>query len=196
MHTNASKTIRIVYLQEHEYISQLKEEVCKDGSGNLLPICKMKKLVFEDYNHYQFNFGGQIADFIDSVAKIVIVAGSCNDIVLIDDNRTYDFHTAIDVIKNREWTKQKEAIRTIEHYSRLVLEGDSCVINTISLAQKKDHESAMENLICEKRDYEDNILWDFTSLESADITDTKVSILQCTIYWRMQRSLHQVINHY
>lgn len=177
LHTNASKTIRIVYLQEHEYISQLKEEVCKDGSGNLLPICKMKKLVFEDYNHYQFKFGGHIADFIDSVAKIVIVAGSCNDIVLIDDNRTYDFHTAIDVIKNREWTKQKEAIRTIEHYSRLVLEGDSCVINTISLAQKKDHESAMENLICEKRDYEDNILWDFTSLESADITDTKSKYL-------------------
>ena len=64
LHTNASKTIRIVYLQEHEYISQLKEEVCKDGSGNLLPICKMKKLVFEDYNHYQFNFGGQIADSV------------------------------------------------------------------------------------------------------------------------------------
>ena len=57
------------------------------------------------------------------------------------------------------------------------MEGDSCVINTISLAQKKDHESAMENLICEKRDYEDNILWDFTSLESADITDTKSKYL-------------------
>ena len=35
----------------------------------------------------------------------------------------------------------------------------------------------MENLICEKKDYEDNILWDFATLESANITDSKSKYL-------------------
>lgn len=172
LHQNASKTIRIIYFQKETKIDALKDELTLDSNGNIIPIAKMKKLVFEDYNEYQFNFGGQIADFIDSVAKIVIVGGSSGEITTVDDKRTIDVNAAIAIIKNREWTKQKEVVRTIEHYSRLVCEGETSVIRTIGLSQAEDYHKALFDIICDADDYEDNICWDFTSVVEPSVTDT------------------------
>ena len=68
-------------------------------------------------------------------------------------------------------TKQKETIRTIEHYSRLVTEGDSCVFKYITKSIDEDYDNALTNMICSRSDFDDNICWDFTSVDSAFVTD-------------------------
>lgn len=171
LHNNAKKTLRILILQKDEKIDILKNEICNDSAGEVLPIVKLKKLVFDYYDDYQFNFGGQIADFIDSVAKILITGGSCGDITCYDENLTLDFKSVVDTIKSRDWTKQKETIRTIDHYSRLVTEGDSCVLRSISKSIEDDYNNALTDMICPKSDYDDNICWDFTRVDSASVTD-------------------------
>ena len=172
LHEDAAKTLRIVYFQANEKIDALKNELCMDSNGNITAIAKLKKLVFEDYNTYQFNFGGQIADFIDSLAKIVIAAGSCGELAGTNEDRTIDVNSAIAIIKNREWTKQKEVVRTIEHYSRLVNEGDTCVVKTISNSQAKEYRDALCDLICKAEDYDDNICWDFNNVIESSVTNT------------------------
>jgi len=152
LHNNAKKTLRILILQKDEKIDILKNEICNDSAGEVLPIVKLKKLVFDYYDDYQFNFGGQIADFIDSVAKILITGGSCGDITCYDENLTLDFKSVVDTIKSRDWTKQKETIRTIDHYSRLVTEGDSCVLRSISKSIEDDYNNALTDMICPRVD--------------------------------------------
>ena len=100
LHEDAAKTLRIVYFQTNEKLNSLENELCTDYNGNLTAIAKLKKLVFEDYNSYQFNFGGQIADFIDSLSKIVIAAGSCGELGSVNEDKTIDVNTAISIIKN------------------------------------------------------------------------------------------------
>lgn len=172
LHEDAAKTLRIVYFQANEKIDALKNELCMDPNGNITAIAKLKKLVFEDYNTYQFNFGGQIADFIDSLTKIVIAAGSCGELAGVNEDRTIDINSAIAIIKNREWTKQKEVVRTIEHYSILVNEGDTCVVKTISNSQTKEYKDALCDLICKAEDYDDNICWDFNNVIESSVTTT------------------------
>ena len=171
LHNNSKKTLRLLIFQKDDKIDILKNEICYDSAGEVLPIVKLKKLVFDHYDDYQFNFSGQIADFIDSVAKILIAGSSCGDITGYEENRTLDFKSVIDTIKSRDWTKQKETIRTIEHYSRLVTEGDSCVLKYLSKSIDEDYDNALTNIICSRSDYDDNICWDFTSVDSAFVTD-------------------------
>lgn len=171
LHNNAKKTLRFLILQKDVKIDILKNEICNDSAGEVLPIVRLKKLVFDYYDNYQFNFGGQIADFIDSVAKILITGGSCGDITCYEENSTLDFKSVVDTIKSRDWTKQKEVIRTIDHFSRLVTEGDSCVLKSISKSIEDDYNNALTDMICPKSDYDDNICWDFTRVDSASVTD-------------------------
>lgn len=170
LHKDGAKTLRIVYLQQDEKIDELKAKLTTDDNGELLPIAKLKKLVFGDYDNYQFNFGGQISDFIDSVAKIVIAGCACEDMVA-DDDDTYEIVSAIEHIKDREWTKQKEVVRTIEHYGKLVCEGENSVIRRIKDKSESDYNDALSVAICQKNDYDDNITWDFNTACDATIND-------------------------
>lgn len=170
LHENGKKTIRFIYLQQNDQIDSLIKDITYQGDEQIA-VARFKKLVFEDYDDYQFNFGGQIADFIDSVAKIAIIGCSNGDIVNVQDDNTITINSVIEIIKNRDWTKQKEVIRTIEHYEKLVCEGENSVLQRIETEAQKDYNESLEDAICEKNDYCYNIPCDFSKVYDATVTD-------------------------
>lgn len=181
LHRKGNETLRIVYLQQNDKIDDLKERITKDGE-NVLPVVKYQKLTFENIDDYQFNFGGQITDFIDSVAKIVIVGNSCGDMSSLN-GKTMDIKDAIRIIKDREWTKQKEVVRTIEHYEKLVCEGDNSVVKRVEQKSLEDYDSALSKAICDKADYEDNIPCDFMEVVDASVNDNISKYLALVYIW-------------
>lgn len=171
LHEKAKKTLRIVYLQDNEKIEALKDRITKDGD-ELLPIAKYKKIVFELFDDYKFNFGRQIQDFIDSIAKIVIAGCDCGDLYSAN-GMSCEVNSIIDKIKDNSWTPQKEIRRTIEHYEKLVCEGDNAIIKAIKLKSQIDFEGALAKAVCDASDYEDNIPCDFTKVVDGKVTDSR-----------------------
>ena len=171
LHENARKTLHIVYLQESEKIDLLKNRITRVGD-ELLPIAKYKKIVFELFDDYKFNFGRQIQDFVDSVAKIVIAGCACDDIYSLN-GLTYEVRDVITKIKDSSWTPQKEIRRTIEHYEKLVCEGDNAILKAVKSKSLIDYEDALSKAICDASDYEDNVPCDFTKVIDGKITDAR-----------------------
>jgi hypothetical protein len=181
LHRKGNETLRIVCLQQNDKIDDLKERVIKDGE-KLLPVAKYQKLAFENIDEYQFNFGGQISDFIDSIAKIVIVGCDCGDMTSIN-GKTMDIKDAIRIIKEREWTKQKEVVRTIEHYEKLICEGENSVLKRVEEKSLEDYDSALAKAICDKEDYEDNIPCDFMKVVDVSVNDNISKYLALFYIW-------------
>lgn len=171
LHENARKTLHIVYLQESEKIDLLKNRITRVGD-ELLPIVKYKKIVFELFDDYKFNFGRQIQDFVDSVAKIVIAGCACDDLYSLN-GLTYEVRDVITKIKDSSWTPQKEIRRTIEHYEKLVCEGDNAILKAVKSKSLIDYEDALSKAICDASDYEDNVPCDFTKVIDGKITDAR-----------------------
>lgn len=171
LHENARKTLHIVYLQESEKIDLLKNRITRVGD-ELLPIAKYKKIVFELFDDYKFNFGRQIQDFVDSVAKIVIAGCACDDLYSLN-GLTYEVRDVITKIKDSSWTPQKEIRRTIEHYEKLVCEGDNAILKAVKSKSLIDYEDASSKAICDASDYEDNVPCDFTKVIDGKITDAR-----------------------
>ena len=171
LHENARKTLHIVYLQESEKIDLLKNRITRVGD-ELLPIAKYKKIVFELFDDYEFNFGRQIQDFVDSVAKIVIAGCACDDLYSLN-GLTYEVRDVITKIKDSSWTPQKEIRRTIEHYEKLVCEGDNAILKAVKSKSLIDYEDALSKAICDASDYEDNVPCDFTKVIDGKITDAR-----------------------
>ena len=172
LHQNAKKTLRVVYLQESEKIDNLKDKLTK-FEDNLLPIAKYKKIVFELFDDYNFNFGRPIQDFIDSLAKILIVGCENGDIIYSSTDMIYRVRSIINKIKDSSWTPQKEIRRTIEHYESLVCDGDNAILKIIREKSLKEYEEALDKAICDSSDYEDNIPCDFTRVVDGKVTDTR-----------------------
>ena len=171
LHQKAKKTLHVVFLQDNENIEALKNRITKDGDV-LLPIAKYKKLVFELFDDYKFNFGRQIQDFIDSVAKIVIAGCACGDLYS-PNGMTYEVRDVITKIKDSSWTPQKEIRRTIEHYEKLVCEGDNAILKAVKLKSQEVFEDALAKAICNASDYEDNIPCDFTKVVDGKVADPR-----------------------
>ena len=171
LHENARKTLHIVYLQESEKIDLLKNRITRVGD-ELLPIAKYKKIVFELFDDYKFNFGRQIQDFVDSAAKIVIAGCACDDLYSLN-GLTYEVRDVITKIKDSSWTPQKEIRRTIEHYEKLVCEGDNAILKAVKSKSLIDYEDALSKAICDASDYEDNVPCDFTKVIDGKITDAR-----------------------
>ena len=170
LHQDGQKTLKFVYFQQNEKIDSLIDDVLYDD-GEMISIAKYNKLVFEDFNNYQFNFGGQISDFIDSVAKIAIIGAESNEITQVSDDNIVSITSVIEQIKNREWTKQKEVVRTIEHYEKLVRDGENAVLNMIEKDSLEKYNESLGSAICDISDYQYDIPYDFTQLYDASITD-------------------------
>ena len=171
LHENARKTLHIVYLQESEKIDLLKNRITRVGD-ELLPIAKYKKIVFELFDDYKFNFGREMQDFVDSVAKIIIAGCACDDLYSLN-GLTYEVRDVITKIKDSSWTPQKEIRRTIEHYEKLVCEGDNAILKAVKSKSLIDYEDALSKAICDASDYEDNVPCDFTKVIDGKITDAR-----------------------
>ena len=159
-HENAKKVVRIVYLSDNEYIEDFRKEILFNEDDENIPVAKLKKVDIRNFDSYQFNFGGQLSDFIDSLCKIAAIgvangelAESEDDCILIKD--------VLDAISDRNWTPKKEIARTIEHYSKLLTEGDNAVINSICALSEKEYLGHLENKVCSRSDYDDRSMdWD------------------------------------
>lgn len=156
-HENANKVIRIVYLADSEHIENFKNDILyyADDENENIPIAKLKKIDIRNFDSYQFNFGGQISDFIDSLCKIALVGVSNGDLNEDEDN-CIDITEVIDAISDRNWTPKKEIVRTIEHYGKLLSEGDNAVINSICTLSNKEFMDSLESKVCSRNDYDDN----------------------------------------
>lgn len=168
LHRDGEKTLKFIYFQQNDKIDSLIEDALY-VDGEMMSIAKYNKLVFEDFNNYQFNFGGQISDFIDSVSKIAIIGTESCEISLASEDNIVSITDVIELIKNRDWTKQKEVVRTIEHYEKLVRDGENAVLSTIEKDSMEKYNESLGSAIC--RDYSYNIPYDFTQLYDASITD-------------------------
>lgn len=175
LHEKAKETLNIVYLQEDVKLDSLKERVTGNDKG-ILPIAKYKKIEFELLDDYKFNFGRQIQDYIDSIAKIAIVGCSCGDLISLNGT-TIEIKEVISRIKDSSWTPQKEIRRTIEHYEKLVCEGENAILRAIKSKSLKDYEEALSKAICDVSDYEDNIPCDFTKVIDGKVTDKRSKCL-------------------
>lgn len=159
----AKRIVRVVWLDD-----AMIDGGCEAGLSSAL--LKLKKISFSRFDEYQFNFGGQIADYIDSIAKIAIIGVDDGEIAISDkyegneDFPIVELQDIIDRIKTREWTKQKEVARTIEHYAKLVRDGNSSVFSVILKAMECDYRSILESLLCPFSDYGENIEWDFNEV--------------------------------
>ena len=188
LHQDGERTLKFVYLQQNAKIDSLIADVLYTD-GEMIPIAKYNKLVFEDINDYQFNFGGQISDFIDSVSKIAIIGTKSNEIYLASEDNIVSITSVIEVIKNREWTKQKEVVRTIEHYEKLVRDGENAVLSMIEKDSLEKYNASLGNAICDINDYTYNIPYDLTQLYDANITNELSKYL--ALYYVLEKAKTQ-----
>lgn len=156
-HENANKVIRIVYLADSDLIEDFKKDILyyDDDDNDNIPIAKLKKIDIRNFDSYQFNFGGQISDFIDSLCKIALVGVSNGDLNE-DEENCIDITELIDAISDRNWTPKKEVVRTIEHYGKLLNEGDNAVVNSICALSNNEFMDILESKVCSRDDYDDN----------------------------------------
>ncbi len=165
----AQSIIKVVCLRDNEKIQDLWNELSVDWNGEVLPIVRLKKFTFSPIGDYLTNYEAQITDFMDSIAKITLVGHTEQE--LFDGDVT----SVIDTIKVDTWTRKKEDRRTIEHFSKMVLEGDNGLFNVIKKTALDDFERTLESIICQKEDYEDKLEWDFDSIydDNLDVVEAR-----------------------
>lgn len=162
-HENAKKVVRIIYLSDNERIDDFKKEVLFNDDDENIPIAKLKKVDIRNFDSYQFNFGAQLSDFIDSICKIAIIGVANGDLEEGEENCIL-ITDVLDAISDRNWTPKKEIARTIEHYSKLLTEGENAVINSICALSNKEYLENLENKVCSSYDYDEcSMDWDLDS---------------------------------
>lgn len=162
VHKNAKKVVRVVYLAESKCIEKFKKDILHSEDDENTPISKLKKIDIRHFDSYQeIKFRAKISDFIDSLCKIAIVGVSNRD--LKEEDNCILLTDVIDVISDRNWTPKKEIVRTIEHYAKLLTEGDNAVINYISTISNKEYLETLENKVCPRDEYDDYTEWDIDS---------------------------------
>lgn len=163
VHKNAKKVVRVVYLAESECIEKFKKDILYSEDDENTPISKLKKIDVRSFDSYQFNFGGQLSDFIDSLCKIAIIGVENGDLIVDEDDDSIRIMSVANTICDRTWTSKKEIVRTIEHYTKLLNEGDNAVINSICSLSKKEYLETLEEKVCSRNDYDDYTEWDIDS---------------------------------
>lgn len=163
VHRSANKVLRIVYLMDSEDITNFKDNLLLDEDKQLIPIAKLKKIDVRNFDSYQFNFGGQLSDFIDSLCKIALIGSSNGDLDEDDDN-SIPIARILEAIDEHSWTPKKEVRRTIEHYEKLLIEGKNAVVPAICSSSNLEFHEYLQDNICSTDDYDDSTEWDLDKL--------------------------------
>ena len=161
---HGKETMKIVFLGHYDDKDLFADSLIKTTSGDLTPLGKMNKLEVDSYDEYNFKFGGKTCDFIDSIVKISIIGVAKGEIKTSNSDCSYDIEEAMRTIGSSVWSTRKEERRTIEHYSKLVTEGENCTIDTICKNSKSHFMSSMESLICPLSRYNSSLDFDLLSL--------------------------------
>lgn len=159
LHHSANKIVRVVYLKENEQITALKNDFSQLG---ISPVTKLQKLKFSHVRNFISNFEAQVTDFVDSLAKIIIVGNAVRELY------SNDIEYVTDYIKVEGWTRKKEDRRTIEHYSKMIREGDNALLKVIENTAVNEYESALQSLTCNFDEYEEKVEWNFDEVTECE----------------------------
>ena len=177
------KTMKIVFLGDYDNIDTLRNYFLTDANGELNPIGKMNKLTIDTFDSYNFKFGGKACDFIDSIVKITIVGGFKGDMFCSTNDNSFDIEDSIHKVGSSLWSTRKEDRRTIEHYSKLVLEGDNSITETIEKDANSRFLDSMSNLICPINRYNDYSNFELSSLfDESTVSYETLSKFVCLLY--------------
>lgn len=168
-HQDGHIVIRVIYFEFNDKIDEFRNNlIYKDGDVNQPEsIYSLGKIDVVDLESYQLNFGGQIRDYIDSVSQISLIGNSKEESSILrlkKDDNTINLKEVINVIGDRPWTEKKETIRTIEHYRKLLFDGDNSTFKSISKVTNEEYISKLAEAVCNERDFKSNV-WDHTYLD-------------------------------
>jgi len=188
-HKKGEILVRIIYLSENQKISEFKNSLLfiNGDISKPEPLTVLKKIDMVNFESYQLNFGIQIRDYIDSISKIGIIGikkGELNSQDEKKDEATLELRKIIDVIGTRPWTERKETIRTIDHYKKLILEGENSVFKSILRKSQSEYDTELAIQVCDKDKFRNN-LSDYSYLnkiifddaEDYDNFTSKISLL-------------------
>jgi len=176
-HNDGQIIIRVIYFEQNEKIDKFRINLLyKNGDTNEPEVIStLNKIDVVDLESYQLNFGGQIKDFIDSVAQIGIIATSKEEpsiISLKKDDTTISLKEIIHILGDRPWTDKKETIRTIEHYRKLLFDGDNSTFKTIHKIATNEYKVKLENIVCNQSDFRSNV-YEYSYLANVIKDDTE-----------------------
>lgn len=155
-HEKGEIVTRFICFEKNDDIEDFKKYLTVYEKDVLEPAYLLKKIDIVNIDSYQLNFSSQIKDYIDSVAKIGILGRSYDEISdedITSHNGYLDIKEIINIIGKRPWTEKKETIRTIEHYKKMLFEGDNSVINIIQKESLMEYESTLSKKICNRERY-------------------------------------------
>ena len=153
-------TTTVVYFRENEAIDVLKEEIELDENKAVEPICALKKLTFKKIDEFSLQFPRQMMVFIDSLCKIAIVGSDKKELSNCKDDKDESFialHKIKDAISDPTWSERKEVRRTIEHYSKVLFEGDKSAVSSIVSAVVKDYDKELDTQLHQRNDMWSNL---------------------------------------
>lgn len=201
-HTNGDIIIRVLYFSENNLIDKFKDNLLfiKADSSKPEPIATLYKLNIVNLESYQLNFGSQIQDYLDSIIKIGIIGLTNGDIDLGDDieeEPIIELKKIIEIIDKRPWTDKKETIRTIEHYKKLLLDGDSSVFKLILKNAQNEYDTKLAEIVCNKDEFRRNIT-EYSYLDEIINDDTKsydkFTITLALLYLFENKSLDETLS--
>lgn len=153
-------TLSIVYLKERDEIKELQEHLAKNSDGLEETIWGLGKITVKSIDEFDLQFPRLMFDFIDSLCKIGIIARSAGELedCYDQDNKLF---ISIEKIKNAilqpQWSEKKEVRRTIEHFSKLLFEGEKAAIATIISTTIHNYEKSLEKVVPNKKDFYSNL---------------------------------------
>jgi hypothetical protein len=161
-HQDGQTVIRIIYFELNERIDEFRKDLLnKNGDINQPePIYSLSKIDVVELESYQLNFGGQIRDYIDSVSQIMLIGyskGESSILSLKKDDNTINLKEVLKVIGDRPWTEKKETIRTIEHYRKLLFDGDNSTFKSILNIANKEYKDKLDEAVCNAAEYKSNV---------------------------------------
>lgn len=161
-HKDGDIVIRVIYFDNNDKIDNFRTNLLyKDGdSTHPEAIYSLNKIDVVDLESYQLNFGGQIRDYIDSVSQIGIIGVSSREpaiLSLVKDESILNLKDIIKVIGDRPWTEKKETIRTIEHYRKLLFDGDNSTFKSIHKIANEEYQSKLKESVSTQDEFKKSV---------------------------------------
>jgi hypothetical protein len=204
-HRDGMSVIRVIYFEFNNKIDEFRNNLLyKDGDlDQPEPIYSLSKIDVVDFESFQLNFGGQIRDYVDSVSKISLVGNSKGEISIValkKEDKTINLKDIINLIGDRLWTEKKETIRTIEHYRKLLFDGENSTFKMIHNIANSEYKAKLEETVCKQEEFRSNV-WEYSFLdklikdesESYDLFTTDLALLYLFENKSLDESIKQLL---
>lgn len=145
----------IVYLAENELISNFQQTL-KGDEGEDSFLFKLGKISFANIDSFDLTFSRQAKVFIDSLCKIGLIENNLaepNTVISDDkDDNFISLSKICDYIKSPTWSDRKEVRRTVEHYARLIFEGEKSTIAVMTKETLEKYEEGIKKALPNKEE--------------------------------------------